>query len=52
MSAKSSVLLNFQLTNPDLINKVKAEFKERKGSEVYTANIPAGPPPIPNTDNN
>ena len=36
--------------NPDLVNKVKAEFKERKGSEVYTANIPEGPPPIPHAN--
>ena len=34
--------------NPDLVSKVKAEYVERKGSEVYTAIIPDGPPPIPN----
>ncbi len=32
--------------NPDLVEKVKAEFKERKGSEVYEPIIPEGPPPI------
>jgi len=32
--------------NPELIEKVKAEFKERKGDEVYKAIIPEGPPPI------
>ena len=34
--------------NPDLVEKVKAEYKLRKGSEVYKAIIPDGPPPIPN----
>jgi aminobenzoyl-glutamate utilization protein B len=33
--------------NPVLVNKVKAEYKERKGDEVYKAIIPEGPPPIP-----
>ena len=33
--------------NPKLVEKVKAEYKERKGSEVYEAIIPDGPPPIP-----
>ena len=33
--------------NPVLVNKVKAEYKERKGNEVYKAIIPEGPPPIP-----
>jgi aminobenzoyl-glutamate utilization protein B len=33
--------------NPKLIEKVKSEFKERKGDEVYEAIIPEGPPPIP-----
>lgn len=32
--------------NPDLVAKVKAEYKERKGDEVYKAIIPEGPPPI------
>ncbi len=32
--------------NPELVDKVKAEFKERKGSEVYEPIIPDGPPPI------
>ena len=34
--------------NPDMVAKVKAEYKERKGDEVYKAIIPEGPPPIPN----
>jgi len=29
-----------------LVEKVKAEYKERKGDEVYEAIIPDGPPPI------
>ena len=33
--------------NPALVDKVKAEYKERKGNEVYKAIIPEGPPPIP-----
>lgn len=32
--------------NPDLVKKVKAEYKERKGDEVYEPIIPEGPPPI------
>lgn len=34
--------------NADLVEKVKAEFKERKGDAVYKAIIPEGPPSIPN----
>ncbi len=30
----------------ELVEKVKAEYKERKGSEVYEAIVPDGPPPI------
>ena len=32
--------------NPKLVEKVKTEYKERKGSEVYKAIVPDGPPPI------
>jgi aminobenzoyl-glutamate utilization protein B len=32
--------------NPELIEKVKVEYKERKGDEVWEAMIPEGPPPI------
>lgn len=32
--------------NPELVEKVKGEYKERKGDEVYKAIIPEGPPPI------
>ncbi|WP_411030473.1 amidohydrolase [Spongiimicrobium sp. 3-5] len=32
--------------NPKLVEKVKTEYKERKGSEVYEAIVPEGPPPI------
>ena len=32
--------------NPKLVEKVKAEFAERKGSTVYEPMIPEGPPPI------
>jgi len=37
--------------NPDLVTKVKAEYKERKGDEVYKAIVPEGPPPINNKGN-
>ncbi len=37
--------------NPDSVAKIKAEFKERKGDEVYKAIIPEGPPPINNKGN-
>ena len=33
--------------NQKLIDKIKTEFVERKGNEVYKAIIPDGPPPIP-----
>ncbi len=33
--------------NPEALEKVKAEYKERKGDEVYEAIVPQGPPPIP-----
>jgi aminobenzoyl-glutamate utilization protein B len=32
--------------NPQLVTKVKAEYIERKGDEVYKAIVPDGPPPI------
>ncbi|MGY3792563.1 amidohydrolase [uncultured Aquimarina sp.] len=33
--------------DPKALEKVKAEYKERKGDEVYEAIVPEGPPPIP-----
>jgi aminobenzoyl-glutamate utilization protein B len=33
--------------NPKLVEKVKAEYKQRKGDTVYKAIVPDGPPPIP-----
>jgi len=33
--------------DPKLLENVKAEYKERKGDEVYEAIVPDGPPPIP-----
>ena len=33
--------------NPKLVEKISQEYKERKGSEVYKAMIPDGPPPVP-----
>jgi aminobenzoyl-glutamate utilization protein B len=32
--------------DPALVKKVKAEYQERKGDEVYVPNIPDGPPPL------
>lgn len=37
--------------NPKLVEKVKAEYKQRKGDEVYEAMVPDGPPPINNNGN-
>jgi len=37
--------------NPDLVTKIKDEYKERKGDEVYEAMIPDGPPPVNNKGN-
>jgi len=34
--------------DPKLVEKVKAEYKQRKGDYVYEAMIPDGPPPINN----
>ena len=34
--------------SPSLVEKVKAEFIQRKGEESYEAMIPQGPPPINN----
>ncbi len=34
--------------NPKLLEKIKAEYRERKGDEVYEPMIPEGPPPIGN----
>lgn len=34
--------------NPGSVEKIKAEFKQRKGDEVYKPIIPDGPPPIGN----
>jgi aminobenzoyl-glutamate utilization protein B len=33
--------------NPELVENVKDEFLERKGTEVYKPIVPEGPPPIP-----
>ena len=33
-------------TNPELVDSVKAEFKEKKGDYVYKGFLPDGPPPI------
>ena len=32
--------------NPELVESVKAEFKEKKGDYVYKGFVPDGPPPI------
>ncbi|QBA63932.1 amidohydrolase [Muriicola soli] len=34
--------------NPKMVEKIKSEYKERKGNEVYEPMIPDGPPPIGN----
>lgn len=35
------------LENPQLVEEIKAEFKERKGDHEYEAILPEGPPPTP-----
>ena len=37
--------------DPKLVEKVKAEYKERKGDEVYESMIPEGPPPVSQVGN-
>lgn len=32
--------------NPKMVESVKAEYRERKGDEVYKAIVPEGPPPV------
>ncbi len=32
--------------DPKLVEKIKSEYRERKGDEVYEAIVPEGPPPI------
>ncbi|MBT8252723.1 MAG: amidohydrolase [Flavobacteriaceae bacterium] len=32
--------------NPKLVDAIKAEYEKRKGTEVYEAMVPEGPPPI------
>ncbi|MEQ8262205.1 hypothetical protein [Pseudohaliea sp.] len=32
--------------NPDLVQAIKAEFRERKGDYVYEGIVPPGPPPL------
>lgn len=34
-------------TDPDIIEEMKKEFKERKGEASYKAILPEGPPPVP-----
>lgn len=47
-SAKAMSMTMLDLfENPDLVKKVKDEYKERKGNVVYKPIIPEGPPPIP-----
>jgi aminobenzoyl-glutamate utilization protein B len=33
--------------NPGLLEEIKKEFAERKGSVVYKTMLPDGPPPVP-----
>jgi aminobenzoyl-glutamate utilization protein B len=51
-AAKSLALTIADLyTDPKIIPAMQKEFKERKGSYVYKAILPEGPPPIPNAAN-
>jgi aminobenzoyl-glutamate utilization protein B len=48
-ASKAMAMTMFDLfDNPELVDKVKAEYLKRKGDEVYKAIIPDGPPPIVN----
>ncbi len=48
-SSKALALTTIDLyMNPDLILNIRKEFVERKGSHIYKAMIPDGPPPLPN----
>lgn len=47
-SSKALALTMIDLyKNPDLLNEIKKEFAERKGTIVYKTMLPEGPPPIP-----
>lgn len=35
-------------TNPELVDEMKEEFRQRKGDKIYQAVLPEGPPPVPN----
>lgn len=51
-SSKAMALTMVDLfENPKLVEKVKTEYKQRKGDEVYEAMVPDGPPPINNKGN-
>ena len=51
-SSKAMALTMVDLfENPKLVEKVKTEYKQRKGDEVYKAMVPDGPPPINNKGN-
>ena len=46
-AAKAMAMTMYDLyENPKTVQKIKDEYKERKGTEVYKAIIPEGPPPI------
>ena len=46
-AAKAMAMTMYDLyENPKTVQKIKEEYKERKGTEVYKAMIPEGPPPI------
>ncbi|MDN3643724.1 amidohydrolase [Lutimonas halocynthiae] len=46
-AAKAMAMTMYDLyENPKTVQKIKDEYKERKGTEVYKAMIPEGPPPI------
>ena len=46
-AAKAMAMTMYDLyENPKTVQKIKEEYNERKGAEVYKAMIPEGPPPI------
>ena len=47
-AAKAMAMTMYDLyKDPKTVQKIKEEYLERKGDEVYKAMIPEGPPPIP-----
>ena len=52
-ASKAMAMTMFDLfNNPKKVAKVKEEFFQRKGNDIYQAIIPDGPPPVPKNESN